>query len=72
MNIKKAILIFEDVDNPAFSEMEKTEAIAEVLDLPTHNSISKASILKAFRWLLEAVTTEFDVEEATYEETEEK
>lgn len=64
MNLKKAILIFENIENPAFSKMEKTEAIAEVLELPTHNSISKAAIIKAFKWLFEEVTTEFDVEEA--------
>lgn len=51
MNIGKAVAIFENIDSPEFSDEEKAEAIWLVLNMPTHNSISKDKILKAFKWL---------------------
>lgn len=60
MNIGKAVAIFENIDSPEFSDEEKAEAIWLVLNMPTHNSISKDNILKAFKWLFLQF---YDVEE---------
>ena len=51
MNIGKAVAIFENIDSSEFSDEEKAEAIWLVLNMPTHNSITKDNILKAFKWL---------------------
>ena len=51
MSIGHAIYIFEHINSSEFSHDEKAEAIWLVLDMPTHNSISKDKILKAFKWL---------------------
>lgn len=60
MNIGKAVAIFENIDSPEFSDEEKAEAIWLVLNMPTHNSITKDNILKAFKWLFLQF---YDVEE---------
>ena len=43
---------FEQIKNDKYSEDEKLQAIWLVLDMPTHNGITKDTILEAFRWLL--------------------
>ena len=60
MNIGKAVAIFENIDSSEFSDDEKAEAIWLVLNMPTHNSITKDNILKAFKWLFLQF---YDVEE---------
>lgn len=60
MNIGKAVAIFENIDSQEFSDKEKAEAIWLVLNMPTHNSITKDYILKAFKWLFLQF---YDVEE---------
>lgn len=50
MNIGKACAIFMQIDSDKYTEEEKLVAIHEVLQMPTHNSITKDKILKAFRW----------------------
>ena len=50
MTLTKAICIFKNIENAEYSNSEKLESLAIVLDMPTHNSITKDEILKAFRW----------------------
>lgn len=52
MNIGKAWAIFENINSADFSIDEKWEAICEVADAPTHNSITKAKILEVLRWVV--------------------
>jgi len=61
MNIGKAVGIFNHIDSQEYNAQEKGEAILEVLDMPTHNGITKKAMLKVIRWLLYQA---FDVREA--------
>lgn len=51
MKIGNAIAIFTNLDTCVHSEKEKAMAIHMVLQMPTHNSITKADILKAAKYL---------------------
>ena len=51
MNIREAMEIFEDINNTGYSECEKVMAIYRVMYMETHNSVTKASMLKVIRWL---------------------
>ena len=64
MNCGKACAIFEQLESDKYSENEKLTAIKEVLDMPTHNGITKDKILGAFRWLYELAVEELGPEEA--------
>lgn len=64
MNIGKACAIFEQLESDKYSENEKLTAIKEVLDMPTHNGITKDKILGTFRWLYELAVEELEPEEA--------
>ena len=55
MRIGKACAIFENIDSPDFTELEKGEAIYEVLKMPTHNSITKDKMLNVIKWLFDKV-----------------
>lgn len=50
INIGKAQAVFQQIKSDKWSEDEKLRAIWAVLDMPTHNGISKDTILEAFRW----------------------
>lgn len=50
MNIGKACAIFDQIKSDKYDEQEKLRAIQAVLDMPTHNGITKDEILAAFRW----------------------
>ncbi len=64
MNIGKAQAVFEQIKNDKYSEDEKLQAIWLVLDMPTHNGITKDTILEAFRWLFDyAVEVDDEVSE---------
>lgn len=41
MNIGKATAIFKDIHNEETEVEDKITAIQEVIDMPTHNSITK-------------------------------
>lgn len=60
MNLGTACVIFQNIDKPDISTEEKAAAIFKVINMETHNSITKASMLKALRWLLEL---SFDIQE---------
>lgn len=64
MNIGKAQAVFEQIGSDKYSETEKLQAIWGVLEMPTHNGITKDAILEAFRWLFErAVEVDDEVSE---------
>lgn len=47
----RAWLILNDINSPFFTDEEKGECIRHMLDLATHNGISKALILQWCDWL---------------------
>lgn len=51
MKISKAYTIFCDIENPKISDEEKGAAIWKVVNMETHNSITKAEMLKVIRYL---------------------
>ncbi len=46
-----AYRIFHDIENPNVSTEEKGAAILKIIDMETHNSVTKAAMLKVIRWL---------------------
>lgn len=67
MNIGKAQAVFEQIRSDKYSETEKLQAIWAVLDMPTHNGITKDTILEAFRWLFDyAVEVDDEVSETVF------
>ena len=53
MNIGKASAIFKDIHNEETEVEDKITAIQEVIDMPTHNSLSLIHISEPTRhWLL--------------------
>ena len=55
MKLCDACAIFDNIDNPNFSDLEKGEAVYEVLKMPTHNSITKDKMLSVIKWLFDKV-----------------
>lgn len=51
MSDKVAIFIFIQIDSEDFSDEEKVMAIYKVIQMPTHNSITKLDMLNALKWL---------------------
>lgn len=51
MDIGEASRIFRDLDNPAYDDLTKISAIYRVINMETHNSITKVELLKALRWM---------------------
>ena len=51
MNKGRALAIFENIENASESAEEKGMAIHIVMNMETHNSVTKASMLKVIRWL---------------------
>lgn len=51
MNIGIAQAIFEQLDNEHYSEELKAVAIYEVMNMTVHNSVRKADMLKAIKYL---------------------
>jgi hypothetical protein len=47
----RAFAIFNNIENASESTEEKGEAIYIVMNAETHNSVTKASMLKVIRWL---------------------
>lgn len=60
MSLGTACVIFQNIDNSDISTEEKAVAIFKIINMETHNSITKAAMLKAIRWLLEL---SFDIRE---------
>lgn len=53
MNIGKACAIFEQIESDKYTDEEKATAIYNVLEMPTHNSVSKDSMLAAIKYLFD-------------------
>lgn len=53
MTFGGAYAIFKDIENPDISAEEKGTAILKIINMETHNSVTKAMMLKVIRWLLE-------------------
>ena len=51
MNFTKAFAVFMQIDSKEFTEDEKNEAIQQVLDAATINSITKKQVLNVVSWL---------------------
>ena len=51
MNIGRARAIVDNINNATETVEEKGLAIRMVLDMETHNSVTKASLLKVLDWL---------------------
>ena len=51
MNKGRALAIFENIENASESAEEKGMAIHIVMNMETHNSVTKASMPKVIRWL---------------------
>ena len=51
MNKGRALAIFDNIENASESIEEKGAAILIVMNMETHNSVTKASMLKVIRWL---------------------
>lgn len=51
MNFTKAFAVFMQIDSKEFTEDEKYEAIQQVLDAATINSITKKQVLNVVSWL---------------------
>lgn len=62
MNIARAWAIFADIDSKEYSTEEKGLAIIQVCNAATHNSITKAMMLRVIWWLLNLA---FNVPEGT-------
>lgn len=60
MKTATACAIFDNIESDAFSDIEKGGAIHDVLQMPTHNSITKESMLNVIAWLWNQV---FEMEE---------
>ena len=51
MSIGEAFVIFNDLDSEIITVEQKGLAIKMILDMETHNSVTKAMLMKALRWL---------------------
>ena len=52
MTIGTAVGIFQNIDREDIHDEEKGAAILKVLDMPTHNGITKECMLRVIRYLL--------------------
>lgn len=60
MKISTACKVFLQVNSDKYTDEEKGTAIYEVLKMPTHNGITKDSMLKVIEYLLNLA---FDIPE---------
>lgn len=50
---KDSMTTFKDIHNDEIDPEDKLTAIQEVLDMATHNGVTKADLLEVLRWLVE-------------------
>lgn len=58
MNNGKAYAIFKDITRPGLTDIERGEAIRAVMNMETHNGITKADMLTVIRYLWNMCFTE--------------
>ena len=51
MGLGKATAVFISINDQEWTDYERLEAIDIVLDMPTHNGITKDEILNVCRWM---------------------
>lgn len=51
MKIGQAYKILDNINSDEYTVDEKAMAIREILDMETHNGVTKAVLLKAMNWL---------------------
>ena len=49
--LAKAIAIVKDISSDKFTDEEKAEAIYLVMNMATHNFVTKADFLNVIKWL---------------------
>ena len=47
----RVMLVWQNIDSPFFTDEEKGETIRHVLDLATHNGITKKQLVEWCDWL---------------------
>ena len=52
MNASEALTIFENIESPDYEDGQKGMAVKTVLEMATHNSVSKSAMVKVIRWML--------------------
>lgn len=55
MNISKAVVIFNNIFDDAYTIEEIGFAIRKIIDMETHNSIRKSKMLVAMNWMWEQI-----------------
>ena len=60
MNTGKACAIFKDIINPEWTDIERGKAIRIVMDMETHNAITKADMLDVIRYLWNMCFEEYE------------
>lgn len=53
MGLGKSCAIFFNIDSKEYTDMEKAYAIRDVLNMATHNGITKDEILKVAKYLFD-------------------
>ncbi len=51
MSLGRARAIFNDINRPGLTDIERGEAIKVVMEMETHNSVTKAAMLEVIRYL---------------------
>ena len=51
MELGKARAIFDDINRPGLTDIERGKAIKVVMEMETHNSVTKAAMLGVIRYL---------------------
>ena len=60
-NIGRQVVIFNNIESDKFSDEEKALAIYDVMNMPTHNHVTKQAAFKALSWLWHKT---FEIEES--------
>ena len=58
MNIGKATAIFNDIYQPGITDIERGEAIKTVVEMDTHNGVTKEAMIQVIKYLWNMVFTE--------------
>ena len=63
MNVGKANAIFNDINRPGITDIERGEAIKAVVEMETHNGVTKEAMILVIKYLWNMVFTEEGGEE---------
>lgn len=61
--LAKAIAIVKDISSDKFTDEEKAEAIYLVMNMATHNCVTKTDFLNVIKWLWDRSYEYVEVEE---------